>query len=152
METIFVCLAIVFIIGIILIFCGKKKDDENQKENQKYEEVLVQPELDTLPTMTLQELSKFDGKQNKKVYLACKGLVFDVSESEFYVGEGGYSAFAGKDCSVNLARMSFEANDYNKYGQVDLTLSERDVLDQWYEKYYYKYRIVAKISETKKDN
>lgn len=32
---------------------------------------------------------------------------------EFYVGDGGYGAFAAKDCSVNLARMSFDEKDYN---------------------------------------
>ena len=63
--------------------------------------------------MKLSELAQYNGKNNSKTYLACKGIVFDVSSSEFYSGEGNYSNFAGKDCSVNLARMSFEENDYN---------------------------------------
>lgn len=53
---------------------------------------------------------------------------------------------------MNLARMSFEVKDYNQYGNEDLNLSERDILDQWYAKYFTKYRVVAKIGESKKDN
>jgi hypothetical protein len=48
---------------------------------------------------------------------------------EFYVGDGGYSAFSAKDCSINLAKMSFEEADYNMYGKVELTLSEKDILE-----------------------
>lgn len=37
--------------------------------------------VDSLPPMTLKQLSEYDGKKNSKVYLACKGIVFDVSKS-----------------------------------------------------------------------
>lgn len=71
---------------------------------------------------------------------------------EFYQEDGGYGAFASKDCSINLAKMSFDEKDYNQYGSAELTLEERDVLDSWYERYIQKYRAVARIAESKKDN
>ncbi|EGR27572.1 hypothetical protein IMG5_193720 [Ichthyophthirius multifiliis] len=102
--------------------------------------------------MKLSQLAQYNGKKNEKTYLSCKGIVFDVSSSDFYTGDGNYNCFSGKDCSVNLAKMSFDEKDYNQYNNVELTLSEKDILDQWYEKFYQKYPIVAKISETRKDN
>lgn len=39
------------------------------------------PIVDSLPEMTLKQLAEFTGKNNSKVYLACKGIVFDVSAS-----------------------------------------------------------------------
>ena len=51
-------------------------------------------------------MATFNGKANEKVYLALKGVVFDVSESEFYKPGGPYESFAGHDASVALGKMS----------------------------------------------
>jgi len=37
--------------------------------------------------------------------------------------------FVGKDASVNLARLSFDEKDNNKWGKEKLSLSEMDVLN-----------------------
>lgn len=48
---------------------------------------------------TTEQLSAHDGN-NEKVYLAIKGVVFDVSSNKSMYEPGkGYSCFAGKDAS-----------------------------------------------------
>ena len=50
---------------------------------------------------TAEELLEFDGSDpSKPVYLAVKGVVFDVSERrQMYEPGKGYSVFAGRDAS-----------------------------------------------------
>lgn len=47
---------------------------------------------------TLDELSKFDGKDGRPAYIAFKGVVYDVTESEQWQGGTHYAMhLAGKD-------------------------------------------------------
>lgn len=103
-------------------------------------------------TMTLSELSKHDGVQNPTVYLGVKNQVFDVSTSESYKPGGGYAKFAGKECSVALAKMSMEDKHFNCFDNYKLSLAETDSLEGWYEFMRKKYKIVALIAGSKKDD
>jgi predicted heme/steroid binding protein len=47
--------------------------------------------------------------------LALKGIIYDVSSSDFYSKGGAYSVFSGHDASVNLAKMSHDAQYLDKY-------------------------------------
>ena len=55
--------------------------------------------------LTAEELSKYDGIQNEKIYLSVIGEVFDVTRGKKYYGPdaGGYSGFAAKDGSRAFA-------------------------------------------------
>lgn len=53
-------------------------------------------------------LGFYNGTTNPEVYIALKNLVFDVSSSESYRRGGNYHFLAGKDASVNLAKMSMD--------------------------------------------
>jgi len=61
---------------------------------------------------TLEDLAKFDGKQEHEgegeppVYVGVNGFVFDVSESLNYRPDAAYEAFAGKDASIAMAYYS----------------------------------------------
>jgi membrane-associated progesterone receptor component len=66
--------------------------------------------------LSFQELRKFDGVSDPKVYVALKGSIYDVSSSDFYAVGGGYHQFAGYDASINLAKMSHDAQFLNKHG------------------------------------
>lgn len=56
---------------------------------------------------TLKELAKFNGDNNGPIYLAVKGVVYDVSSKrEFYGAGSGYSVFSGKEASRGLAKSS----------------------------------------------
>lgn len=53
--------------------------------------------------------------------------------------------FTGHDCSVNLAKMEFGKEYLNKYNKVELTESELQTLDEWYDSYNKKYKKVGSI-------
>lgn len=78
------------------------------------------------------ELAKYNGSDpNLPVYVAIKGIVFDVSaRREMYQPGKGYSVFAGKDASVALGKSSLKPEDaVADYSQLDE--KELKVLDDW---------------------
>jgi hypothetical protein len=84
--------------------------------------------------------------------MAVKNIVFDVSDSRtsiffsfsaFYTKDGPYTFFAGRDCSINLAKDSFDPKFFNSYGKVKLCLSELENLNGWYFKFESKYEKIA---------
>jgi len=64
---------------------------------------------------------------------------------EHYKKDGSYSFFAGKDCSVALAKMSFDPVYMNCSNDASLTPKEQEILNQWFEKFKDKYTIIGKI-------
>ena len=103
-----------------------------------------------LPSMTYAELLKFNGTASEKVYFSLKGIVFDVSGSDFYKPGGPYHFLAGHEASVPLAKMTKEIEflDQEKY-KWDECLDENDkiILENWFLKISEKYTKVAKISQ-----
>ncbi|XP_063426547.1 uncharacterized protein LOC143069431 [Mytilus galloprovincialis] len=59
------------------------------------------------------ELRQFDGSDpDKPVYMAVRGVVFDVTEGKDFYGKGsGYNQLAGKDASYAIAVWSLEDKD-----------------------------------------
>lgn len=95
---------------------------------------------------TLEELSLYVGKDNSPIYIALRGMVYDVtSGAAFYGPEGGYAMFAGRDASKCLAKMSFETQELNKQDLSDLTEEENKTLNDWIEKYEKKYKKIGTI-------
>lgn len=97
-------------------------------------------------TFTLDEIRKFDGT-NEKSYMAVDGIVFDVTNVEFYKSGGPYGLFAGRDASVALAKMSFEPQWLElPMKDAELNEVERTNLKQWRERLIEKrYPIVGKL-------
>ena len=95
--------------------------------------------------LTYEELRKHDGVINKTVYVALKGVIFDVSSSDFYGVGGGYHQFAGYDASINLAKMSHDDQYLNKYGEITLDKEESNVLNDWVLRFETKYLKVGKV-------
>lgn len=91
---------------------------------------------------TCEQLRCFDGCKDEKgndkdVYLSLNGIVFDVTKGrEFYGPDGPYEAFAGHECGVALAKMSFEAQHLDDLsGCMDLNFGEKNELDNWISKF-----------------
>lgn len=68
-----------------------------------------------------------------------KGIVFDVSEGRDFYGPGGaYEIFAGHECGVALAKMSFDKEYIGDLSGCDsLNFGEKSELDGWIEKFQY---------------
>uniref|UniRef100_A0A3Q2YD37 NADH:ubiquinone oxidoreductase complex assembly factor 1 n=1 Tax=Hippocampus comes TaxID=109280 RepID=A0A3Q2YD37_HIPCM len=62
---------------------------------------------------TEEELRRYDGnREGEPIYMAIKGVVFDVTEGkEFYGKHGPYNALVGKDSTRAVAKMSLEEED-----------------------------------------
>ena len=98
---------------------------------------------------THEQLREFNGTNDKPIYIALKGEIFDVTNARDYYGEGtGYHCFAGKEASRAMAKFSFEDEDMNDNVH-DLTPFERDNLNDRIEQYkhYRNYPVVGKVSK-----
>lgn len=121
-----------------------KKEGENEEEEE-----------DPPRNFTVAQLAKFDGKKDEKtgedtpVYLSVHGTVFDVSDGRnFYGPDGPYEAFAGHECGVALAKMSFETTHLDDLaGCETLNVGEKTELEGWIEKftYYRNYPIKGRL-------
>lgn len=127
-----------------------KQKDENGGGGQEEEK-------EPPRNFTVEQLSYFDGTKDEKsktgedkpVYLSVNGTVFDVSDGRnFYGPDGPYAAFAGKECGVALAKMSFDQQHLNDLAGVkNLNFGEKTELDGWIEKftYYRNYPIMGRL-------
>jgi membrane-associated progesterone receptor component len=117
-------------------------------------------EPDPPRNFTTKQLAYFDGKkeersgEDKSVYLSVHGIVFDVSDGRnFYGPEGPYEAFAGHECGVALARMSFDEKDLDDLaGCETLNFGEKTELEGWIEKftYYRNYPVKGRLISDEK--
>jgi membrane-associated progesterone receptor component len=103
-------------------------------------------------TYTPRTLLPYTGEDNKPVFFAVRGRVFDVSRGRNFYGPGGpYSNFAGRDATRGLACGSFDEDMLTKDldGPLD-TLSdlgeaEMESLKGWEERFEEKYDIVGRL-------
>ncbi|KOS15787.1 progesterone binding protein [Malassezia pachydermatis] len=89
---------------------------------------------------TPEELAKYNGSDpSKPVYVAVKGVIFDVSpRREMYEPGKGYSVFAGKDASRGLGMSSLKPEDaVSDYST--LNEAQMKVLNDW------RYNIVGRV-------
>jgi membrane-associated progesterone receptor component len=77
------------------------------------------------------------------------GIVFDVSDGRNFYGPGGpYELFAGHECGVALAKMSFDTDLLDDLAAIsNLKHGEKVELDNWIEKftYYRNYPVVGRL-------
>ncbi|PKI84197.1 Dihydrodipicolinate synthase [Malassezia vespertilionis] len=92
-----------------------------------------------------------DGNDGRRILLAIKGNVFDVSPGRNFYGPGGpYGNFAGRDASRGMAKQSFDPEMLTPLDQPidtleDLTASERKNMDEWEAHFEGKYGIVGEL-------
>ena len=69
----------------------------------------------------MEELKQYNGVKQPQIFMAAKGVIYDVSNSPFYRSDGAYGEFAGHDASINLSKMSHDRQLLNKWGNYSLT-------------------------------
>jgi len=133
---------------VLFLFCyfvlRKKKESEPKKEVSRR----VPEPRNEHRQFPLEKLADYSGLNPKSpIYLACKGIVFDVTLNEHFYGPGGpYSGLAGKEASRALAKMDPTAQEADgTVGPKDLLPGELETLDDWHNKFQYKYPIVGKV-------
>jgi membrane-associated progesterone receptor component len=92
--------------------------------------------------------------ETKPVLLGAKGLVYDVTAGKDFYGPGGpYAVFAGSDATVALAKMKVDEAHVNVPNpSAGLTLSEKDILNDWVTKFEQKYKVVGRLVGTGEAN
>ncbi|KAM7348163.1 neuferricin homolog [Cochliomyia hominivorax] len=123
--------------------------EKNVDVSYETAEKLVQNEASQL--FTKEELSKFNGENNKPIYLAILGRVYDVSKGVKHYGPGcSYSYFAGRDASVSFITGEFE-NYVEEEADDVLSLKPSELLSlanwqNFYEKdYIYKGKLIGRF-------
>ncbi|XP_042730819.1 neudesin [Lagopus leucura] len=94
------------------------------------------------------ELARYDGQQEgQPIYLAVKGVVFDVTSGKEFYGKGApYNALVGKDSTRGVAKMSLDPADLT-HDITGLTEEELKSLDDIFNNVYKaKYPIVGYTS------
>ncbi|KAJ5584506.1 uncharacterized protein N7459_004306 [Penicillium hispanicum] len=103
-------------------------------------------------TYTPKTLIEFNGENDKPVFLAVRGRVFDVTPGRNFYGPGGpYENFAGRDASRGLAHQSFDEEMLTKDLSAplddlkDLDADQLENLQSWEERFSEKYLVVGKL-------
>jgi len=96
-------------------------------------------------SLTLSELEAYDGRTDgRPMYLAIRGVVFDVSSATAFYGPDGAYPFAGRECARALGKYSTEEADCR--ADVDgLSVSEMDALRGWESQFQMKYKVVGRV-------
>lgn len=95
--------------------------------------------------LTKEQLKRFTGENNRRIYIALLGKVFDVSTGKKHYGpNGGYSFFAGRD-----GTRAFITGDFTEKGLIEdingLSLQELLGIDGWLKFYEKDYKYVGKL-------
>lgn len=96
-------LFIVFVAIFTLTACTA---DSTPTQPIDTEPVESQPVETELPTMTLAELSQYDGKNGAKAYVAISGYVYDVTSSVYWPNGSHNGYQAGQDLTQPLLNSS----------------------------------------------
>ncbi|KKF95892.1 putative steroid-binding protein 3 [Ceratocystis platani] len=96
--------------------------------------------------ISLESLAEANGAEGSKCYVAIKGIVYDVTGNKSYQPGGAYAAFAGKDASRALAKVSTKDEDVKSEWQ-DLTDKEKSTLNDWVTFFSKRYNVVGLVKD-----
>ncbi|CAL1702659.1 unnamed protein product [Somion occarium] len=104
-------------------------------------------------TYTPKTLEPFNGEEGKRILLAIKGVVYDVTAGRnFYGPNGMYANFAGRDASRGMAKQSFDVEMLTPIDQPldkleDLTSEEIESMKGWMDHFSSKYIVCGRLVE-----
>lgn len=110
--------------------------------------------IEALPIFSRLELAKSDGIRSDKIYVAIRGMIFDVTDNAANYGPGkSYHSLVGKDCSrqLGLNQLKWEANDSDDSGVKtswytgDFDEKQNDIVDKWILFFKKRYKIIGVV-------
>lgn len=122
----------------------------------------LQQDNSSLPVISMQTLADTAASNNndgddgnsktQRRWIAAQGLVFDVTDSEFYTPpHGPYAILVGKDASMALGKMALKEeyllNKNAMHWSRDLNPKELKVLQGWVDKFQAKYPVVGHLQQ-----
>eukprot|EP00565_Helicotheca_tamesis_P003368 CAMPEP_0185729146 /NCGR_PEP_ID=MMETSP1171-20130828/4493_1 /TAXON_ID=374046 /ORGANISM="Helicotheca tamensis, Strain CCMP826" /LENGTH=290 /DNA_ID=CAMNT_0028397923 /DNA_START=136 /DNA_END=1008 /DNA_ORIENTATION=- len=147
-------------ISVAIAIFGHWGANVHSKQIQEQLDAEEEEEPEPPRNFTLEQLKYFDGKldekteEEKPVYLSLNGIVFNVTKGrDFYGPDGPYEMFAGRECGVALAKMSFDETHLDDIaGCSSLNFGEKTELDGWIEKFTYfrSYPVMGKLVPSEK--
>ena len=98
-------------------------------------------------TFNLAELSVYNGKDSRRIFIGCQGLVYDVTSGRKFYGPGGsYGFLAGCDATVALAKFSMNPKFVNiPWVLDDFDEEEINALANYVRTFTKKYPIVGRV-------
>lgn len=111
--------------------------------------------LETLPSCSRAQLSRFNGTDRPEIYVAIRGYIYDVTDNKDKYGVGkSYRRLCGKDVSrlLGLNMLSLPAEetgdkpDWEKtWDTSGLTDEQQEIVDKWVLFFKARYRIVGVV-------
>lgn len=131
-------------------YCKRSTEDEDEEDELPEPQRILERPADPNRIFTIEELRTYDGKHSNvsPIYLAAKGLVYDVTHSGFYGPAAAYPALAGRDCSVALAKMDLGDTSDTDMDFAELGGMELGIIEEWVEKYQTKYELVGRVKDS----
>ena len=72
----------------------------------------------TLKKYTRAQLALRNGQDREEIWVACKGLIYDVSQSRLWRNGKHYEHWAGQDLSAELANAPHTAAVFEKFSPI----------------------------------
>ena len=74
--------------------------------------------LDTLPTYTKNQLALRNGQDKDQIWVAYKGLIYDLTDSRLWRNGKHYEHWAGQDLTKELAHAPHSESVFNKFTKI----------------------------------
>jgi len=137
----------IFVLVVLVFLIRKYMKSSNKNSTEEVEE---EEELPPMPKrdFTLAEISKYNGKDEKRILFGVNGKVYDVTKGKGFYGPGGpYGLFAGRDASRCLATFSIDPSTIKDgYDDLsDLNSMQMESLSEWELQFSEKYDLVGKL-------
>lgn len=71
--------------------------------------------MKNLPEYTIQQLALRNGNDKEEIWIAYKGLIYDVTNSRLWRNGKHYEHWAGQDLTKELADAPHNANVFDKF-------------------------------------
>lgn len=148
MDTVLLFMSASVVVGLIY-FVFFRETRYVPSHNAAVKSVDLEPLV--IRDFTKNELSAYNGRDGRLVYLAADGIVFNMSSNpsgpSFYGPGGPYELFAGCDATIGLSTMQTDPSKCTKQVVAELSASERDVLSNWVERFSMKYELAGYLTE-----